>query len=151
MHGVTSSFNPTVVRLRQRTLSILHELTVAFNPTVVRLRLVTLSPYLYKVSLSIPLWCDCDGMVSPSPFPSLSRFQSHCGAIATCRYDEISGVFAPLSIPLWCDCDLPQPVNMVLSLHPFNPTVVRLRQEFLGLYYECLDLFQSHCGAIATK
>ena len=55
--------------------------------------------------LSIPLWCDCDKIIT-TVFEYISKFfQSHCGAIATVPSRPSSFTFPSLSIPLWCDCD----------------------------------------------
>ena len=54
-----------------------------FNPTMVRLRLKLLY-HVYPLSLtvSIPLWCDCDLAGDFIPERDF-MFQSHYGAIAT--------------------------------------------------------------------
>ena len=98
--------------------------------------------------LSIPLWCDCNGV----------------------EEDELVGL-AVLSIPLWCDCNLfVSPVPLINLT--FNPTMVRLQQEAtVALWEEKIAfnptmvrlqplkalqendievVFQSHYGAIAT-
>ncbi|MCS7188126.1 MAG: hypothetical protein RMK89_14415, partial [Armatimonadota bacterium] len=52
-----TSFNPTVVRLRQQKEIRTSTQYLGFNPTVVRLRLLYQFDSLLNFQVSIPLWC----------------------------------------------------------------------------------------------
>ncbi len=79
--------------------------------------------------LSIPLWCDWDQRLAPVPWPVQQPFQSHCGAIGTCRA---------------------MPPSSYIAI-TFNPTVVRLGPAPCRRHPWASRGFQSHCGAIGTQ
>ncbi len=121
----------------------------SFNPTVVRLRLGKDEPLAWGNILSIPLWCDCD-LDTEFGARVIEIFQSHCGAIATnsCAVDATTFVaFNPTVVRL-----RPQVIGLIFYHYcTFNPTVVRLRRCCGNHTRDCLYYFQSHCGAIATR
>ena len=122
------------------------------------------------ITVSIPLWCDCDRL-GAGPGHCSRPFQSHYGAIATRHRQKCPGQ-SFVSIPLWCDCDQHWCLgmgHMVISFNPtmvrlrrnnlvpiyyrllrFNPTMVRLRRRGTMYVHIRLKTFQSHYGAIAT-
>ncbi len=61
--GPPPAFNPTVVRLGLASGQAHNAQEQTFNPTVVRLGLAQLMrSYQAVMRLSIPLWCDWDGV-----------------------------------------------------------------------------------------
>ena len=86
------------------------------------------SPYCgNRKPLSIPQWCDC----CPPP-------------VAVAYLLEV------LSIPQWCDCCPEAPVCNLLGKQTFNPTMVRLLQNYGKMRGFAAIFFQSHNGAIAA-
>ena len=100
------------------------------------------------MSVSIPLWCDCD-FADKSRRLGWQKFQSHYGAIAT-RANLRHGIVGNyVSIPLWCDCDLAQALQ--------TADISRFQSHYgaIATRIACKDRadggkFQSHYGAIAT-
>ena len=144
------NFNPTMVRLRRCRPSSLCSDPYDFNPTMVRLRLeLTLAPIASILTISIPLWCDCDLKLKDDTqvylqisIPLWCDCDKHAPALRV-------GACA-ISIPLWCDCDSPSPQCAIALLPYFNPTMVRLRRILRNVFFVLCALFQSHYGAIAT-
>ncbi len=144
-----TTFNPTLVRLRQRHYARFNPPVTPFNPTLVRLR------------PNMPIWMSRSRrsfnptLVRLRPrrpmhvHPGSALFQSHLGSIAACSshgrhecHDDfqshLGSIAAPgvagiprrctfLSIPPWFDCGLGSPRRYRPSQDAFNPTLVRLR------------------------
>jgi len=165
-------FNPTVVRLRhsngrQRrgrgTLSI---------PLWCDCDLAITTGMFRHNLLSIPLWCDCDILLPASLNQPIMPFNPTVVRLRL-RWRAHTRLVAALSIPLWCDCDHQihpikrvemqafnptvvrlrprKELNPSRDKAPFNPTVVRLRPDRGLCATEDTFVFQSHCGAIATR
>ncbi len=128
-HGlpVSTPFNPTVVRLRRMSVMEFQRRWLAFNPTVVRLRP---SSEVSKHSIPENFQSHCGAIATcrdRHPRVGLFCFQSHCGAIAThqnCQHSTYSTAFQS-------HC------GAIATIWEFPPDKI---------IYE----FQSHCGAIAT-
>ena len=154
----------------QRLLPIFCE--PRFNPTMVRLRPIHHPHRNNVLTVSIPLWCDCDcrerrkAMSDNYGFnPTMVRLRLARAQILSwycqvsiplwCDCDNKLGVGwdadEALSIPLWCDCDEEVGTAFCNVFRAFNPTMVRLRlegnKEVMAFVWE----FQSHYGAIATR
>ena len=99
----------------------------SFNPTMVRLLQCSIS----ALEIDSFMFQSHNGAIAASKLafaPSSPQFQSHNGAIAACHRKNLRNPKIVVSIPQWCDC-----CRLLLRLkklkdESFNPTMVRLLQ-----------------------
>ena len=141
---------------------------------MVRLQRFKPAPLFFAIEpLSIPLWCDCNGVGhwcwygNGATFnPTMVRlqqdfglhaivvkldFQSHYGAIATTSPANEARTPTCFQSHYGAIATCVVIVVQLLFLLPFNPTMVRLQPVIRPTSSAKISSFQSHYGAIATK